>query len=538
MKRARVLILGVVLVVTLFSYSAAQTYEGSISPLSCFDSYFIIDGNGDLYGWGSNQWGTNFSADTFGPEAFIASDMVSVASGQWAAFAVDSKGELWGWGSSLFDLLPEDFAGVPVRFLDSVKAVACGSKHGLALKTDGTLWGWGNNDTFQMAGKTRESSVSASAPIQILSNVVSITANGDATYALTKDGTLLGWGGDVVVENESDTIAFPTVILNSVKAASATPKGLLVIKSDDTLWAKGDTALFADEGCTYNSFTMLLDSVAFCSPGIAIQKDGSLWTWGDNHSGQLADNTPNHRCTPLKVADGVLYAETGLNATMAITDTGELIMAGSAYFPGEETSASGFLTISKNVMLPSTAASIQCIPYTDVSEFDWFYRYAKKCLEMGLLKGVGNNQFAPALKITEEQAVTIAVRLSAQLTGRVLPASNGGSWYESFREYAIDNRILLPDELGNESSPISRYRFIELLSRVLQQKDFPAIRTSSIPDVDSSTALGAFISGLYQAGVLNGIDSSGAFYGEKEITRAEVAAVLSRIADPDLRIHI
>ena len=41
---------------------------------------------------------------------------------------------------------------------------------------------------------------------------------------------------------------------------------------------------------------------------------------------------------------------------------------------------------------------------------------------------------------------------------------------------------------------------------------------------------------LYEAGILIGNDEAGTFAPWSEITRAEVAAIISRMANPDLRM--
>ena len=57
----------------------------------------------------------------------------------------------------------------------------------------------------------------------------------------------------------------------------------------------------------------------------------------------------------------------------------------------------------------------------------------------------------------------------------------------------------------------------------------------SIPDVERSD-FSAGVYSLYEAGILNGLDSFGTFWGEKNLTRAECAVMVSRVLDPGQRL--
>ena len=44
---------------------------------------------------------------------------------------------------------------------------------------------------------------------------------------------------------------------------------------------------------------------------VAIQQDGSLWAWGDNHIGQLGDGTTSFRNSPVHILDDVVALANG-----------------------------------------------------------------------------------------------------------------------------------------------------------------------------------------------------------------------------------
>ncbi len=79
----------------------------------------------------------------------------------------------------------------------------------------------------------------------------------------------------------------------------------LFLKSDGSLWASG---LARDAGVENHPEehivrpVRILDSVVSMASGIAIRKDGSVWTWGKNNHGQLGDGTKDDRTKPARIA--------------------------------------------------------------------------------------------------------------------------------------------------------------------------------------------------------------------------------------------
>lgn len=78
----------------------------------------------------------------------------------------------------------------------------------------------------------------------------------------------------------------------------------------------------------------------------------------------------------------------------------------------------------------------------------------------------------------------------------------------------------------------TRQDLFACLSEVVPSEALPAINSiSSLPDTDDEEVLR-----FYNAGILTGMDKSGTFDGDKPLTRKEMAAMLSRIARPSLRV--
>lgn len=79
----------------------------------------------------------------------------------------------------------------------------------------------------------------------------------------------------------------------------------------------------------------------------------------------------------------------------------------------------------------------------------------------------------------------------------------------------------------------TRQDLFACLAEVVPEEALLAINTiSSLPDTDDEEILR-----FYRAGILTGMDKFGTFYGDKPLTRKEMAAMLSRIARPALRME-
>lgn len=197
--------------------------------------------------------------------------------------------------------------------------------------------------------------------------------------------------------------------------------------------------------------------------------------------------------------------------------------------------------------LPVRAAGEDLFPavntypgYADVKEGDWFYDNAKLCYEIGLMNGTDHG-FAPHEILPVSQVLVIAARLRIAFTGEAEP-SRGEShtpWYAPYQTYwenILRSKGEQPQYNGSyflPELPATRAFFLSLLALAIEghEGDFPAINTvTALPDTDDPTVLF-----FYNMGLLTGVDEYGTFDPDKTLTRAEAAAMISRLARPQLR---
>ncbi len=185
------------------------------------------------------------------------------------------------------------------------------------------------------------------------------------------------------------------------------------------------------------------------------------------------------------------------------------------------------------------------LTFTDVTAEDWFAASVDCVSKAGLMIGVGENRFAPDADITLAEVCTIAARVHAiYTTGSAKTADEYDKqpdkpWSYGYVKYCMDNGIM-PGEPGDVSQPAVRIECASLLSRALPEKELQAINTvedNAIPDLPLSPDRpnAADVYKLYRAGVLTGVDEAGTFMPESKVRRCEVAAIVSRLIDPELR---
>lgn len=184
--------------------------------------------------------------------------------------------------------------------------VSTGDYHTLAIKDDGSMWAWGNNANGRL-GLNLASNTSVSSPRKVGSaKWLQVRAGGEHSIAIREDGTVWAWGrndagqlGDGTTINRSSPVQLAGS-WSSVRPSAYTGKHTVGIKSDGTLWAWGDnsTGQLAQGNLTNYSSPVQIgtDTWKYVSGGsgsvsgaavVGIKSDDTIWGWGYNNNYEL-----------------------------------------------------------------------------------------------------------------------------------------------------------------------------------------------------------------------------------------------------------
>ncbi len=178
--------------------------------------------------------------------------------------------------------------------------------------------------------------------------------------------------------------------------------------------------------------------------------------------------------------------------------------------------------------------------FPDISENEWFgynkQRVVCKAYELGLMQGKGAN-FDPNVGVTLAEAITMAARVNNIYDGGSWIFNKSLPWYYSYLEYAVHKEIVDFDTFEDLTKPATRAEMAYIFARALPEGEFaPINKIETLPDVNANTPYQKEIFTLYRSGILTGNDAYGTFGPNTSITRAQAAAIITRIALPSQRV--
>lgn len=192
--------------------------------------------------------------------------------------------------------------------------------------------------------------------------------------------------------------------------------------------------------------------------------------------------------------------------------------------------------------------------FSDLTPESPFYDNVAALYEYGLTNGKDDGTFGLGDPVTLGQAVIFAGRVrglcldgDAEAALAYRHETTPGAL--AYLRYLQAEEVLESDFVADYKDfykPASRAQVAHVLANVLPEEDLPPVHQELvaqaradryIPDVDESTPYCEDILDLYRKGVAAGSDEAGSFHPREPITRGALAAMLTRLTDPDLRVR-
>ena len=305
---------------------------------------------GFLYSFGRNNTGQLGLGDTTtrsSPVQVGLSKWSDLAAGEGFSSAIGEGGSIWAWGDNSpygqLGLGDTTDRSVPVQIgaLTTWLELSCGKEYVAALKTDGTMWTWGRNSYGELG---QNNTTHYSSPVQVgaVTAWLEVSAGDYHTAAIKTDGTMWAFGrgnNGQLGQNNTTNYSSPVQVgaLTTWAKVKAGGTHNIAVKTDGTLWGWGQNAYgqlgLGNTTYAYSSPVQVGALTNWAYPGKqgvqasnAIKTDGTLWSWGNNASGQLGLGDTTSRSSPTQVGalTDWLDVANNLNSTVAVKTDGTL----------------------------------------------------------------------------------------------------------------------------------------------------------------------------------------------------------------------
>jgi alpha-tubulin suppressor-like RCC1 family protein len=293
------------------------SYEGYVAAL---------DKNGDVYTWGINTWGNLGDGTTVRNSlpAKVANlpKITDISTSYRTTYVVDEEGNVYGFGDNGYGQIGNNTttqSSVPVKVIGHMKNVVQignGANQNTVLKSNGEVWSWGYNANGELGDGT---TANKAYPVHtekindaaILENIIYIHSASNTVHAITTDNTVLGWGYSTTY--------------GAVGDAATTNRTLPVL-------VKNVGNVVAEDGQNVLRDIVEIKGIQYAI--IARNKQGDVFTWGNNANGELGDGTTTHKTYPTLmntsiVTNGALTIGNGTIYQFVVSNNGEIYGTGS-----------------------------------------------------------------------------------------------------------------------------------------------------------------------------------------------------------------
>lgn len=193
------------------------------------------------------------------------------------------------------------------------------------------------------------------------------------------------------------------------------------------------------------------------------------------------------------------------------------------------------VTVSAQFVRQGTAPAAASLPFSDVSESDWYFGAVKYVYANGMMNGTDSAAFSPALTTSRAMIVTILYRLE---DGPAPASSNftdvqAGAWYSGAVGWASSTGVVggFGDGRFGPDEAITREQLAAILYRYAKLKGLNVSVSETLSGFTDAASVSSYAHDAMRWSVGNGLISGkgdGILDPGGSATRAEAAAILMR----------
>jgi alpha-tubulin suppressor-like RCC1 family protein len=309
-----------------------------VSQVAAGQEFTLAVQNGTVLAWGTNTDGQlgdgTLEGHLIPRPVSTLTNVTKVSAGLAHSLALRSDGTVWAWGDNSKGQLGNGTQSdrrqpVPVSILTGVTDISAGDRFSLARRSDGTVWAWGDNSSGALGDGTLTDRLQ---PVKVpaLTNVVQVAAGAAHSMAVRSDGVAFGWGSNTAGQLGDGTLNSRVVpgrvsLLTGVTQIAAGEANTLALSNGRPhWWGRGcGECGYSDPPLLHSvDLTLVVRIATGRYHSLAVRSDGTVWSWGDNYSGQLGDGTTTHRRDPVPVpaASGSVQMDAGGNHTIVVVE--------------------------------------------------------------------------------------------------------------------------------------------------------------------------------------------------------------------------
>jgi len=236
------------------------------------------------------------------------------------------------WSGCLdFDALD----GEPAYCLHAVRG---GWTHTCARMLDNTAWCWGHNNAGQLGVPGETESQPTPTRVGGVSRLVELAVGDSFSCGVGQEGGVTCWGYNDYHQlgPRDDAIGLPGEVarLTDARHVAAGAEHACAVKADETVvcWGRnhrgqlgaGSTGYQQPEPSAVGGISDVVQLALGFTHSCALKRDGTVWCWGGNASGQLGDGTKEDRATASRRAmiDDVVQIGAALHHSCAVKRDG------------------------------------------------------------------------------------------------------------------------------------------------------------------------------------------------------------------------